>query len=330
MRPSSASLLAAALAVVMTGCVADDPEIDEDLLDLHGGGAGASPCGDLRPGRIAVRAFDRLHSFLSAQLGLRNGFAALLADDVSYSAPGQPPIVGRDAVLDYFDGIDPGRTMRLSWEPSRIDSSIDGDYGYSFGWTETRQAQADGSETVTPGRNIAVWRRDHARWRVVAYYGAPIAAPGLDAPAGFGLFPAGHRRCAERIGRDLATDEAIAADADFAAFSVAHGPGPAFAAFAAPDAALRPGNGWAIGPEEIAALFGAPDPIEVLDWTPTDGGAARSSDLAFTIGVASDTIDDPGGPLVFWSKYLTVWEKHPDGRWLYVVDGGSAMPPPAL
>jgi ketosteroid isomerase-like protein len=311
---------------VLTACAAEPPDPGEEALDL---GSSAERCGDLRPGRAQVRAADRLHSLLSERFGLRDGFAALLDPDVIYNAPGLPLLFGREAVLDYFDQIDPERTMRLSWSPSRIDGSIDGAFGYTFSWTETRQAQADGSETVTPGRNIAVWRRRNGLWRVVAYQGQPTSVFGTDPPADFGLFPAEIRRCVERISREQARGEALDADADFAALSVAVGPGPAFAAFAAADAALRPAGGWAIGPEQIAALFGLPDPNEVLDWTPTDGGAAGSADLAYTVGVASDTIHDPAGDQVFWSKYLTVWEKHPDGRWLYVVDGGSAQPPPA-
>jgi ketosteroid isomerase-like protein len=33
-----------------------------------------------------------------------------------------------------------------------------------------------------------------------------------------------------------------------------------------------------------------------------------------------------GAPEVRYSKYLTVWKKQRDGRWRYVVDGGSARP----
>lgn len=315
---------------VMAACAGEPPEIDlhmgEEAFEL----GSAQRCGDLRPGRAQVGAVDRLHSLLSGHLGLRDGFAALLDRDVLYNTPGRPLIVGREAVLDHFDEVDPDGTRRLSWSPSRLDGSIDGTFGYTFGWTTTRQVQADGSETVTPGKNIAVWRRRGLEWRVVAYQEAPTAAPGQDPPAGFGLFPPETRRCADRISAEEARAEALDADADFAALSVAIGPGPAFAAFAAPDGVLRPGNGWAIGPDQIAALFGLPDPNEVLDWAPTDGGAPGSADLAFTVGVASDTIRDPAGELVFWTKYLTVWEKHADGRWLYVVDGGSSMPPPMM
>lgn len=303
-----------------------DPETGQASLENRSTGEGRR-CGDLRAGRAAVLAHDRLFSLLSQRVGLR-GFAALLDRDVVFETPGLPILFGRDAVLAHLREVDPDGTARLSWTPSRIDASIDGAFGYAFGWTETRQRAADGSETVATGKNIAVWRRDGGLWRVIAYMEAPTAAAGLDAPAGFGLFPDGTRRCAERIGAEQALDEVLDADADFAARSVETGPGPSFAEFVAPDGALRPGNGWAIGPAEIAALFGLPDPTEVLDWAPTAGAAARSGDLGFTVGVASDTITAPEGETVFWSKYLTVWEKHPDDRWLFVVDGGSGAPPP--
>jgi len=32
--------------------------------------------------------------------------------------------------------------------------------------------------------------------------------------------------------------------------------------------------------------------------------------------------------LRFYSKYLTVWARQPDGEWKFILDGGNASPAP--
>jgi len=55
-----------------------------------------------------------------------------------------------------------------------------------------------------------------------------------------------------------------------------------------------------IGPDAIHALFGdTPPDVEVLDWAPPHGGPARSNDLGWTVGTATDTVFGPSGNLVF-------------------------------
>ena len=42
------------------------------------------------------------------------------------------------------------------------------------------------------------------------------------------------------------------------------------------------------------------------------------------------TLRDDTGAIIFQSpsKYLTVWARHPDGRWRYILDGGNSRPLP--
>lgn len=88
----------------------------------------------------------------------------------------------------------------------------------------------------------------------------------------------------------------------------------AFGAFAAPDGAQTGGNAfanWLFGPDAIrssqpAEPFGA-------TWKPELGAVATSGDLGFTVGFIYQ-----GATIV--SKYFTVWQKQPNGKWLYIAD----------
>ena len=278
-------------------------------------------CRELAPERLEIVALDRLHSTLSKALGYRLGFVPFLADDVVVIVSGQPILHGKAAASDYY--ASQGAGDRLSWTPTRIDASVDGAMGTSWGWTTTIRTAADGTTTTALGKNIAVWKRTCNGWRVAAYLQTPSAPP-QPTPAGFGLFPDETRRCVT-IGDPAAETAAVeSTDSDFAAYSVAHGFGIAFATFAAPDAALRFGGQLFIGPDEIHDVFGDPSPSEdLLDWGPSFGAAARSGDLGWTAGDATETLFDPAGNEVFTDSYLTLWKKQPDGSWRYVTDGAN-------
>ena len=45
-----------------------------------------------------------------------------------------------------------------------------------------------------------------------------------------------------------------------------------------------------------------------------------------TVGTASDIVFDPSGDLTFFSKYVTLWLRQPDGKFLYTADSGNAAP----
>jgi ketosteroid isomerase-like protein len=278
-------------------------------------------CRDLRPARLEVLALDRLHSALSGALGYERGFVPLLADDVLLLVPGQPILEGKAAARQYFATLDPAE--RLTWTPTRIDAAVDGALGTQWGWTSTTNGA-----TAVPGKNISVWKRTAAGWRVAVYLQAGSGAP-KPTPPGFGLFPDEKVRCAALVDPSVTTGAIEDTDVEFAADSVANGFGPAFGDFAAPDAVVRSAGLLFIGPDAIHALFGdTPPDVEVLDWAPTNGGAARSNDLGWTVGTATDTVIDPSGNLVFFSKYVTLWKKQPDGTFKYVADAGNDLPPP--
>jgi len=109
----------------------------------------------------------------------------------------------------------------------------------------------------------------------------------------------------------------IAAERAFAADFPAMGLAGSFQKWSRPDAIII-NRGQA---RRVADLFsGAPlnrqEGEPLITWWPTFAGIARSGDMGFTTGPAAQDHDPYG-------HYFTVWRRQPDGRWLWVYDGGS-------
>jgi ketosteroid isomerase-like protein len=209
----------------------------------------------------------------------------------------------------------------------RAEASADGRSGYSYGYTIYSMPSAGGgAPAIRVDRYISYWRRDSTAWRIAAYaetYGAPpppLALPAASAGAVLGDLPMARARGP--------LEQVRAADTAFSALAQRVGTGRAFGDFAAENAQIfsTPGE-FITGPMAISEAFSESVDQSTLVWHPVAGEAAQSGDIGFTVGNAVFTgRRDDGTPIVRYSKYLTVWKKQRDGRWLYVVDGGNARP----
>ena len=108
--------------------------------------------------------------------------------------------------------------------------------------------------------------------------------------------------------------QVVAAERAFADDAAAHGVGPAFSQWAAPDGVI-------LNPDPVNArqIYGQRPPkpgAAVLHWWPSVVGVARSGDLAFDLGpwVLGD------GKASGW--FVTVWRRQADGGWRWVLDHG--------
>ncbi len=299
MTMKKTALLAAALALAATVSVADAQRVD------------------LKAARESLLAADRAHGAASGS-GLVEGFTGALADSVVFLPPRSAVITGREAVRGYLSGTP--LFTRLSWEPVRADVSADGTVGYTLGLGSG--ALQDG--TTMHARLISVWRREaDGAWKVVAIVPSLNPDAPRPVPAGFGTPADNGVAGAGRGGAAAATAAVMQADRDFAALSAARNAGVAFAAFAAPTGVVMGGPEY--GPAEIGRSFEDAPAGVALNWGPILGGAAESGDLGYTVGLATTTT--PEGPR--YSKYVTVWQRQPDGGWKYVADGGTSRPAPA-
>ncbi len=125
---------------------------------------------------------------------------------------------------------------------------------------------------------------------------------------------------------DGAAAEVMRLDAAWAS-AMARGDGEAFRSLVADDAVFA-GRALLRGREEVWGAWkgffaeGAPR----LTWTPGDGGAAGSGDLAWTTGrYRLERRDPTGKPAASEGNYLTVWERDGGGAWRVALDSGLEL-----
>ena len=120
------------------------------------------------------------------------------------------------------------------------------------------------------------------------------------------------------------------ADLAFARLAADSGAATAFGRFVAPDGMTLAGTGELnIGPAAVRArLAQSPAATARWVWRPLITFAAASGDLGVTIGEATILRTDVEPNAASYSKYLTVWQRQPDGSLKFVVDGGSGRPAP--
>jgi ketosteroid isomerase-like protein len=120
-------------------------------------------------------------------------------------------------------------------------------------------------------------------------------------------------------------DELFAADRAFSRAVVDSG-APAWNARLAPDV-TKPGAGGLIllrGVEPVSAfdksLFA--DPTRQLRWEPTDAVAYTDGRTGVTVGRSAWVRKTAPTDTLARGRYLTLWRKQPDGRWLILLDTG--------
>lgn len=271
---------------------------------------------DLKEARAELLAADAAHNQATATQGVPAGYTGAMAEDARFLAPAAGVIQGRSAIQAWLAAHPSYSGGKWTPESIRADVSADGQSGYTFG--DGLFVRPNGTSLFL--RYLSFWSKADGVWKLVA--SVPIGAlnEAGEAPEGFGTPRDNGVRGAPSSAGLGELEAVLQADRDFAATSVAQGAEVAFRSFAAPTAALVGGPTY--GPEAIGAEFVG---TTGLDWGPIYGHVAESGDLGFTIGIASFPV--PGGKA--YTQYITVWQRQPDGRWLYVADGGTAAPPPA-
>ncbi len=113
----------------------------------------------------------------------------------------------------------------------------------------------------------------------------------------------------------------VAAEREFAAYAAEHGWVSAFRVYSASDGVVIPDGQI----RNARAVFNARKETgsRALKWWPATALIARSGDLGFTTGPY--TVDDSGR---IQGQYFTVWQRQPDGRWLWIFDGGTGTEEP--
>lgn len=205
----------------------------------------------------------------------------------------------------------------MSWQPFRVLVSTDGNFGVTFGAT---LRYGDAGAPASSARYMSVWRRvSPGGWKMAAHEQIGLVNPdSVKVPAALpGVVSS----------TTSPRDQFAAADLAFARMAIDSGAPAAFYHYAAPDGITFAGTGELnVGPDAIRAWLaeGAAGKAKWV-WRPVITIAAPSGDLGATVGTAE--IQLGAGPNdVFFSKYLSIWKRQPDGSIKFVVDGGSGRP----
>jgi len=124
------------------------------------------------------------------------------------------------------------------------------------------------------------------------------------------------------------TDSLIKTDIAFSYMSVKEGNQKAFLFYCSDSAILfREGSYPIIGRDSLLASFmKRKSSGRTLSWKPTKAEIALSNDLGYTIGEWLLTMPDSSGKIrEFRGNYFTIWKKQKDGKWKFVVDGGTSL-----
>ncbi len=265
--------------------------------------------------RESLRAADAAASTAAFKRGLAEALSLVMTDDAVLLWDAAPIVSGRAGIQQL---LAVQSTVRVSWQPFRVLVSSDGRFGVTFGATSR---YGDGATPAVVSRYISVWRRvSPDGWKIAATALIGVASPdSVKLPA----FLAGVMSPDKRL-----RDQFAAVDNAFARMAVDSGAPAAFYYYGAPDAMTLAGTGELnVGPAGIRArLAEGPVGKAKWEWRPVVTIAAPSGDLAATIGTAEIRLG-PGPDDVFFSKYMTIWKRQPDGFLRFVVDGGSGRPP---
>ena len=90
--------------------------------------------------------------------------------DAVVAPPGQPPIVGRDALREYVQDSYEIPAFNITWEAT-ADPEFSSDFTMAYMWARNRVSfhDPDGNLVTIHGRALTIWRRESdGEWRCTA------------------------------------------------------------------------------------------------------------------------------------------------------------------
>jgi len=123
-------------------------------------------------------------------------------------------------------------------------------------------------------------------------------------------------------GPAMAKIELMQADKAFSELSVEKGMKAAFIEFIDSNGVLlRPGHMPIVGANAIDFLLESNDSSYTLEWKPDNAFVSSSADLGYTYGLYALTPNTRD--TVIYGTYVSIWRRHADGKWKFVLDSGN-------
>jgi uncharacterized protein (TIGR02246 family) len=143
--------------------------------------AGAAPAAakvDVAAERAALFSADKAWSEAASRKDVER-VLSFWTDDATVYPPGQPAVVGKDALRRYVtEGFGlPG--FAIGWQTSSFEVAASGDMAYGVGTNVVSMTDPQGKAITERGRAVTVWRKEKdGRWRCVV----DVWNAGPDAP----------------------------------------------------------------------------------------------------------------------------------------------------
>ena len=109
---------------------------------------------------------DRAWARLAEAEAPVDSVVAYWTSDARVILPGQPVLVGTEAIRQMVAGTRAIPGFRISWTPDSAVVSPSGDFGYTWGANQITAPDSAGTLVTMEGRYITVWRKEpDGRWR---------------------------------------------------------------------------------------------------------------------------------------------------------------------
>ena len=283
-------------------------------------------CGQIQiPPPAELLALNQESATRSGVSGLSAGLAPVLDTGAVLVYPGAPVVHSRGAILALLND-QPAASTRIQWDAVFAELSVDSSFAVMYGTTVRLSVRRD--TAADAGRFESAWRRRaDGSWKIVALC--------------FAAVPKASEIVLQKSGgvTDVSlpplprTDRFARADYEFSDRAGIAGVAAAFGEFAAPDASTfggRPGP-FTRGPGNIRhamELSGAGS--SRWKWWPVFATGDPAGNLGATVGEAEIRwTGEDGKDEVFYSAYLTLWRRMPDGSIRFIADAGGQRPAPA-
>jgi ketosteroid isomerase-like protein len=81
------------------------------------------------------------------------------ADDAILISPGEPPLQGKNALIEMVEATSKDSTFSISWEPVTAEISESGDMGYLIEDSQMTMADSTGKSVTKHYKSVTIWRK---------------------------------------------------------------------------------------------------------------------------------------------------------------------------
>jgi len=139
-------------------------------------GCSAQRSVDLATEEAAIRSTDA-HWLAAAAAHDLERVLPFWADDTTILSPGEPAIVGKEAIRQYVSGAFATPGFSITWRTEKVALSQSGDLAYSIGTDRISLTTRDGKPVTQENRGVVIWKKQpDGSWKCILDMMSPAAS----------------------------------------------------------------------------------------------------------------------------------------------------------